>query len=163
VHPLEVHVAVYVPGYAQMDVPVVPLDHVTVPLQPDAVNTATPEAQEVGPAISVGGAHITGGVGGAVGHAGTTIGVLGMLVKPLIVQVAVYVPGDTVIEEPVIPLDHVTVPPHPDAAIMALLDGQEVGPFATVGGTQGGGVAQGCTVTGADGKLVPALVVHLAV
>jgi len=60
-----------------------PLDQVTVPLQPLAVKVANPLEQLIGPAVIVGGA-----VTGMVGQHGAVIGKDGQLVQPFVVQVA---------------------------------------------------------------------------
>ena len=67
-----------------MDEPVIPFDHVTVPLQPLAVTVANPVAQLIGPAVTVGGAVTV-----MVGQVGAVTGTDGALVQPLAVQVAV--------------------------------------------------------------------------
>ena len=60
------------------------------------------------------------------------------------------------------PLHHVTVPLQPLATKVTMLDGQEVGPLATVGGVQVGATGQGLTVTGAEGALETPFTVQVA-
>ena len=64
--------------------------------------------------------------------------------------------------EPVIPLDHCTVPLQPVAVKVVVPDGQVVGPATTVGGaTVVGAGGQGATVT-TVGLLVQPLAVQVA-
>jgi hypothetical protein len=93
-----------------IDAPVEPLDHLTVPLQPDAVSvTLAPRQTLLADAATVGAAKLLT----------TTVRVLDLVdSQSPFLQVAVYSvveEGVTLIEAPVCPLDHVIVPSQPVA------------------------------------------------
>ena len=149
-----VQVAVYevvVAGVTVIEVPVMPLDHVTVPAQLVAVKIAELPTQMLGVFTLTTGAEptlLTFTVTGA--EAG--------LEQVPTVQVAVYevvVAGVTVIEAPVIPLDHVTVPAQFVAVRVADSPTQIT---LRLVATNGAGVAPTFTTTTLDGSLSQAVV-----
>ena len=117
---LSLQVAVYevvVLGETVILAVVVPVFHVTVPAQPEAVIVVLAPTQIVG--------EVAESVGGAGFGLTVMVEVLKSLIQPveLSLQVAVYevvVDGETVILAVVAPVFHVTVPPQPEAVMVEL-------------------------------------------
>lgn len=111
-------VAVYevlVVGLTVIEAPVAPFDQVTVPAQPVAVSVALPPKQMVSEL------HVT--TGGVTVITVMVFAADGALTQSPTLHVAVYevvAVGLTVIEAPVAPVDHVTVPAQPAAVKVAL-------------------------------------------